>query len=362
MVDSFSGLPQLCCSKTLPATLWNACSVFAIEDCKKLLSVMGGLKLLALRFKEIEQLYRSMRLIRRVEEEIALIYPSDKIKSPIHLSIGQEAISSGVCAALSSDDVISASYRCHAAYLAHGGSLEGMLAELFGKSTGVAGGKAGSMHLIDTSHNILGASAVVGTTIPVALGYAMAMQREGKGRVVVAFFGDGATEEGVFAECLNFASLKKLPILFVCENNGYAINTPTSKRWATDRLIERVATYGIPATLIEDGDVIKTYEATVDALSAIRNRQGPAFFECKIYRWREHVGPNEDYDDGYRTRDELENWQKKDQIPLLGEMLAKTDRERIDGEIEEALIAAFAFAENSPFPAPEEISNDVFAK
>ena len=202
----------------------------------------------------LARVYRSLRLIRRTEEEIARIYPSDKIKSPVHLSIGQESVSVGVCDILDASDVISATYRGHAAYLAKGGDLKQMMAELYGKGTGCAAGKAGSMHLIDMDANVLGMSAVVGTTIPVAAGYAFALQREGKSRIAASFFGDGATEEGVFSETLNFASLHKLPILFVCENNGFAIHSPTSNRWATEALCERVRTYGIETRELADDE------------------------------------------------------------------------------------------------------------
>ena len=172
----------------------------------------------------VETVYRLLRLTRRTEEEIARLYPTDKIKSPIHLSIGQEFVSVGVISTLNDSDVVSATYRGHATYIAKGGDLAKMMAELYGKAGGCAGGKAGSMHLVDMDRNILGTSAVVATTIPLAVGYALALKREGRGRVVVSFFGDGATEEGAFAESLNFASLHDLPVLFVCENNGYAIN------------------------------------------------------------------------------------------------------------------------------------------
>src|SRR5262249_17837477 len=162
--------------------------------------------------------------------------------SPIHLSIGQESIAAGVCDVLRDDDVVSGTYRSHASYLAKGGDLRAFFAELYGKDTGCARGKGGSMHIIDMSHFVLGTSAVVGTRLPVALGYALALQREGEGRVVAAFFGDGATEEGVFHESINFAALHRLPVLLVCENNSLAIHTPLEKRWATPQLCERVRT------------------------------------------------------------------------------------------------------------------------
>lgn len=309
----------------------------------------------------LARVYRSLRLIRRTEEEIARIYPSDKIKSPVHLSIGQESVSVGVCDILDAGDVISATYRGHAAYLAKGGDLKRMMAELYGKGTGCAAGKAGSMHLIDMGANVLGMSAVVGTTIPVAAGYAFALQREGKGRIAVSFFGDGATEEGVFSETLNFASLHKLPILFVCENNGFAIHSPIANRWATEALCERVRTYGIEAKELADDDVFAIREAAGQAAQAIRGGGGPQFIECKTYRWREHVGPGEDYDDGYRTRDELDAWQAQDQVAATGAMLDDAERQAIDDEVEGLIAEAVVFAEQSPWPEPEELYSHVFA-
>jgi pyruvate dehydrogenase E1 component alpha subunit len=313
----------------------------------------------------LARVYRSLRLIRRTEEEIARIYPTDKIKSPVHLSIGQESVSVGVCDVLNADDVISATYRGHAAYLAKGGDLKQMMAELFGKGGGCAAGKAGSMHLVDMGANVLGMSAVVGTTIPVAAGYAFALKREGQGekecRIAVSFFGDGATEEGVFSETLNFASLHKLPILFVCENNGFAIHSPTANRWATEALCERVRTYGIEAVELADDDVFTLRDAAEQAVQAIRNGGGPQFIECKTYRWREHVGPAEDFDDGYRSRDELEAWQAKDQVAATGAMLDDAGRQAIDDEVENMIAEAVDFAEQSPWPEPEELYSHVFA-
>ena len=307
-------------------------------------------------------LYRKLRLIRRAEEEIARIYPSDKIKSPVHLSIGQEAVSVGVCDPLRPDDVVSGTYRSHASYMAKGGNLRALFAELYGKDTGCARGKGGSMHLVDMNHYILGTSAVVGTTIPIAIGYAVALKREGNGRVVVSFFGDGATEEGVFYESLNFAALHRLPVLFVCENNFLAIHTPIEKRWATRQLCERVRTYGIPAHQVTDSDVLKIRQLAAEAIAGMRTGQsGPAFIECYTYRWREHVGTREDYDDGYRSRDELLRWQANDQVALIGGRLDPGERSSIEAAVEREIAQAIEFAENSPFPDPKELSTNVFA-
>ncbi|HEX4999459.1 MAG TPA: thiamine pyrophosphate-dependent dehydrogenase E1 component subunit alpha [Terriglobia bacterium] len=307
------------------------------------------------------RIYRKLRTIRRVEEEIARIYPSDKIKSPVHLSIGQEGIAVGICDALNPDDVVAPTYRGHAAYLAKGGDLDAMFAEFYGKSAGCGTGKAGSMHLIDIEQGVLGASAVVGTTIPIAMGYALALEREGKGRVAVAFFGDGATEEGVFYESLNFAALHKLPLLFVCENNFYAIHTPIEKRWATRRLCERVETFGIPARLIEDSDTFAIRKTAAGFIAAMRGGAGPAFMECHAYRWREHVGPAEDYDAGYRGRAELEPWLQRDPVEAAGRRLGAAVRSDIDTTVEARVASAIEFAENAPWPTPEDLLTHAYA-
>ena len=313
----------------------------------------------------LARVYWSLRLIRRTEEEIARLYPFDKIKSPVHLSIGQESVSVGVCDALQPGDMMSATYRGHAAYLAKGGDLNQMMAELYGKDGGGAGGKAGSMHLVDMKAGVLGMSAVVGTTIPIAAGFAFAMKREekpqGQGRVTACFFGDGATEEGGFSETLNFAALHKLPILFVCENNGFAIHSPLSNRWATEALCERVRTYSIPTHEIGDANVFTIRETATSALKAIRAGDGPQFMECKTYRWREHVGPGEDYDDDYRTRDGLAPWQENDAVTTTGDMLDAPEREAIDADVEQQIAKAVEFAEQSPWPEPEELFSHVYA-
>ena len=175
---------------------------------------------------------------------------------------------------------------------------------------------------------------MVGTTVPIAVGYSLALKREGAGRLVVSFFGDGATEEGVFYESLNFAALHKLPVLFVCENNGYAIHTPLSKRWATPRLGERVASYGIPVHQVEDSDVLTLWQIASASYAAIRQGSGPVFIECRTYRWKEHVGPAEDYEAGYRTREELRPWVEHDQVQVIGRKLDPAERVSIDSEIE----------------------------
>lgn len=309
----------------------------------------------------VTRLYHQLRLIRVLEEEVARVYPTDKIKSPVHLSIGQEFVSVGVCDVLQPRDHVSITYRGHAAYIAKGGDMTAMVAEMYGRKAGCAQGRGGSMHLVDTRAGVIGGSAVVGTSIPIAAGYALADRRKGTGGVVACFFGDGASEEGCLAETLNFAALQKLPVLFVCENNGYAIHEPRSKRWATDRLCERVATYGIPAHHITSGDVFEVRARAEEAVRAMRDGGGPVFLEVDCYRWQEHVGPNQDYDQGYRSQAELIPWIEDDQVPRLARMLDPAVVERIDAEVRSAVAAAFAFAEETPFPDPEDLYDHVYA-
>jgi TPP-dependent pyruvate/acetoin dehydrogenase alpha subunit len=305
--------------------------------------------------------YRALYRIRRVEEEIAAVYSSDKIKSPVHLSIGQEAVSVGVCEALRSDDVVFGTYRSHALYLAKGGDLKRMIAELYGKIDGCAKGKGGSMHLIDRPAGVMGASAVVGTTIPQAVGYAYALKLQRKDAIVASFFGDGAVDEGAFHESLNFAALKSLPMIFICENNFYAIHTHQLKRQKLANICERARVCGMPAEQIPDNDALRIYEKVVDAAARLRHGEpGPFFFECLTYRIKEHVGPNEDFHLGYRSRDEAEPWIQSDSIKRLGESLEARQRRQIEMEVEAEIRDAFAFAEQSPFPGAGELYTDVF--
>jgi len=298
--------------------------------------------------------------IRRLEEAVARVYPSDKIKSPVHLSIGQEAVAVGVCEALQPQDVVFGTYRSHALYLAKGGDMNRMVAELYGKATGCARGKGGSMHLIDVDAGVMGTSAVVGTTIPSAVGYAYALKYRRHNAIVVSFFGDGATEEGVFAESLNFAVLKKLPVIFVCENNQYAIHTHQSRRQGTPAVCERARAYGLPAERIEQNDVLQLFNRCRDVCAQVRAGAGPSFFEVMTYRLKEHVGPDEDYQLGYRSEAEARTWLDNDPLKRLAELIEPDDRDRIEDEVEAEIAAPFAFAEESDFPDEAELYADVF--
>ncbi len=308
-----------------------------------------------------EKLYASIYRIRRVEEVICDVYPSDKIRSPVHLSIGQEAVSAGVCEALLPEEAVYGTYRSHATYLAKGGDMRKMIAELYGKDAGCCRGKGGSMHLIDPAVGALGGSAIVATTIPHAAGHAYADKIRGHKRATVTMFGDGAVEEGVFYETLNFAALKKLPMIFVCENNSYAIHSPLLTRQPLDNISARAAVFGIPTEIIDDGDVFKIYDAVHRAATAIREgKPGPFFIECKIYRWKEHVGIGEDWKFGDRTRNEAEAWLEKDPVKVCGALIEEKRRAEIEKEIEEEIRDAFAFAESAPFPDLKELYTDVY--
>lgn len=308
------------------------------------------------------RLFRSLYRIRRVEEEVARVYASDKIKSPVHLSIGQEAVSVGVCDALRPDDIVFGTYRGHALYLAKGGDMPAMVAELYGKVTGCTRGKGGSMHLIDTECGVMGTSAVVGTTIANAAGYAYALKTRRSDAVVVCFFGDGATEEGVFAETLNFAVLKQLPVLFVCENNGYAIHTAQSKRQGLPDICARARAYGMPAERLDGNDVLALRDKAEEVVAKLRAGEGPQFIEATTYRWREHVGPSSDYHLGYRAQTECDRWQAGDAVRVMADALAPDVRALIEASVEREVAAAFEYAETSAFPAAGELMTDIFTE
>ena len=307
------------------------------------------------------RLYRSMFLIRRVEEEIIRLYPTDKIKSPVHLSIGQEAVAAAVCDHLEKSDILFGTYRGHALYLAKGGDVPRMMAELYGKVDGCARGKAGSMHLVDPEVGMMGTSAVVATGISNAVGAALALKMQRSKAIVVCFFGEGAIDEGAWHESMNFASLKKLPILFVCENNFYAIYSHVRDRMAGPGLLERSCAYGIPAEHIEDHEPMKLHERAGAAVAAVRRGEGPRFLECMTYRWRDHVGPGEDRVHQYRPDAELNAKIDNDNLKIIADMLPAELRKSIEIAEEKRLADAISFAETSTFPEDNEIHDHVFA-
>lgn len=321
------------------------------------------------RSKEQQLLFEMLR-IRSIEEKIAELYPQGQMRCPIHLSIGQEAPAVGVCKALEPTDHAFSTHRCHAHYLAKGGSLRAMLAEMYGKATGCCKGKGGSMHLIDLSVGFLGAAPIVGSTIPISVGAAFGDSFNAENsRITVAFFGDGATEEGVFHESLNFGRLKSLPILFVCENNFYSVYSPMKVRQPAGRSISGIASaHGWKVFQGDGNDVTSVLELATEACAYVRSGAGPAFLELDTYRWREHCGPNYDDDLGYRPGGEFDRWRELCPISRLQSRLF--DKNLLDAatllewqaQIDEEIEAAVKFAQESPFPHPSELFTEVFAR
>lgn len=302
----------------------------------------------------LSELYKSMYRIRLVEESIADKYSEQKMRCPTHLSIGQEAIAVGVCSNLGVEDKVLSSHRAHAHYLAKGGCLNSMLAEIYGKITGCSKGMGGSMHLIDKSVGFMGSTAIVGNTIPIAVGLALSLKIQKVGAISCVFFGDGATEEGVFYESLNFAILHKLPVLFICENNLYSVYSGLEVRQPEGRKIFKMAeSIGVQATHGDGNNVIEVYEKVEIVKKRMINGGGPQFLEFDTYRWREHCGPNYDNDIGYREEKEFLKWKEKDP---LKELFVKSDKKYLKGleeEIKKEIKSAHNFADNSPFPSYE---------
>ena len=315
--------------------------------------------------ERLKTFYVQMARIRRAEEAIVALYPEQEIRCPTHLSIGQEAVAVGVCQALREHDTVLSGHRCHAHYLAKGGSLRGMFAELYGKATGCCGGKGGSMHLASPDTGMLGASAIVAGTLPMAVGAALAAALRRTDEVAVAFFGDAAAEQGVLHESLAFAALRALPVVFVCENNLYATLTPLSQRQVSVDIWPRAAAHGLAAVGVDGNDVVAVHEAGAAAAARARHGGGPTFIEAKTYRWREHVGPNFDTDMGNRTQAELDGWMARDPVAVLARtleargILTAAERASLDADLEAEVADAVSFAKASPFPEPAMLRTDV---
>jgi len=307
--------------------------------------------------------------LRFVEEEIAERYSEGKMRCPTHLCIGQEVLAVAVGLALEKDDFVVSGHRAHGHYLGKGGDLKKMIAEIYGKATGCAAGIGGSMHLIDKEVGFMGSTALVGGTIPVGVGLALSIRLSKASQISCVFFGEAATEEGVFYESVNFAALKQLPVLFICENNLYSVYSPLNVRQPAARNIcQVVASMGIPAEYGDGNNAIEVYNKVSDAIKSIRNGKGPYFFEFETYRWREHCGPNFDNDLGYRTEEEFLSWKAKDPVALLETKLldcgviSQEDIQKMVANIQDEVDQAFIFAEQSPFPEPEEAFTDLYAK
>ena len=308
----------------------------------------------------LEKLYTAMLTIRLTQEKIAEIYPQvpRRIQCPVHLYTGHEAIAAGVCLNLSPADYVFSYYRSHGHYLAMGGSVKALFAELYGKKTGCSKGRGGSMHLIDVKNGFMGASAIVAGSIPLAVGAALAFKMRNEKKVAVVFFGDAACEEGIWHESMNFASLKRLPIIFICENNFYAVKTHISQRQAEDNIYRRAANYGMPGLRVDGNDALEVFPAAYGAFGRARKGGGPTLIEARTYRWLGHVENtffNKDILEG-RPKDEVESWMKRCPVKKMEEqilsrgILEKDDLKRIGLRIEEEIKEAILFAEESPFP------------
>ena len=305
---------------------------------------------------QIDLFFKMLR-IRRIEEAIADRYSEQKMRCPTHLSIGQEGVAVGVSEALKDEDLIMSTHRCHAHYLAKGGDLKKMIAELHGKKTGCSLGRGGSVHLADLSVGMMGSTPITGGSIPIATGLAFTSQLKNDKKITVSFFGEGATEEGAFAESLNFATLKNLPILFVCENNLYSIHSPLNARQASTRDRVKIAeAHGMFSKRGNGNNVEEAYQLATEAVASIRSGNGPSYIELDTYRFREHCGPNFDIGLGYRSEEEFNNWLDKCPVKtyrdkLLSEKVA-TDHEldAMEIKIQEEIKDAFAFAKESPYP------------
>ncbi len=322
---------------------------------------------LAIDEKILKTLLRQLLRIRLAEEKIVELYPEQQMRCPVHLCIGQEAVAVGVCQHLKRDDVVMSAHRSHGHYLAKGGDLKSLFAELYGKETGCAKGRGGSMHLIDLSVNFWGATPVVGGSIPVAAGIALADHLNQRKNISVVFFGDAAVEEGVFHETLNFAALKKLPVLFVCENNLLSVNTHIEKRQPQRPITNLAQAHGLVCFREDGNDVLKVYETACNAVAHVRSGQGPAFIEFLTYRYREHCGPNEDVGHGSRTKEEFASWQARCPVEnfkkyllvqgVMDENEIENISKQLNGEIDEAV----RFAKASPFPQGPLTQKDIYA-
>lgn len=307
-----------------------------------------------------------MQTIRLFEERIVDLYARGEVPGLAHLYIGEEAVAAGVCAVLTDDDYITSTHRGHGHVIAKGTELEPMMAELFGKKTGCCKGKGGSMHIADMDRGILGANGIAGGGLPIAVGAAWSSKWRGTNQVTACFFGDDSSSNGTFHESLNLASLHKLPVVFVCENNGYGISVCQAKCTPVTDVASRAVAYEMPGVVVDGNNVLEVYEATVKAVKRARAGEGPTLIECKTYRWRGHHEGDPNQGARYRTKEEIQAWKEKCPIERLRKKLLKdriTTKKslgKVDDEIGEAISGAVKFAQESDFPAVEEMYDDIY--
>ena len=319
---------------------------------------------------DAEMLYRmwvSMLRVRIFEERVSELLEENQIRCPTHLYIGQEAVAVGVCSALGRDDYVFGNHRSHGHYLAKGGDMNAMMAELFGKKTGCSQGRGGSMHLLAREVGILGTVPMVAATIPIAVGAALAAAMRKLGRVSVCFFGDGATEEGSFHESLNFASLKKLPVVFVCENNFFSSHLALLTRRPDDNIYVSASAHGLPGVRIDGNNVLEVLAATTEAVERARQGGGPTLIECRTYRWRGHVGPKWDLEVGIRDQQELDHWMGHCPIKHIErcmaerQLLSDEDKAQVRRQVVQEVEKSVTFAIDSPYPEESELTEHIFA-
>ena len=317
--------------------------------------------------EKLLEVYRAISKIRKVELKIEDLYHLDEMKTPVHLCLGQEAVSAAVCASMKKDDMIFSNHRSHGHYLAKGGDLNSLIAEFYCKETGCSKGRGGSMHVIDTSVGHYGSSSIVGGSIPHAVGAALAFQMQKKDLVAVSFFGDAASEEGVFYESMNLAQLKKLPVVFVCENNRYSVCSYVSVRQPNDNIAMRAKAFDIPAKQVDGMNAIEVYEAAKFAIEHARSGKGPYVLECKVQRWRGHAGAGDPMKDQYREPEDLDDSNVRDPLEEYKEYLLKgkvsqAELDKIDKDIDKQIEEAFKFGQESPLPDRADLEKYLFAE
>jgi len=319
-------------------------------------------------FEHQQKILEKLYLIRDLEEAIAKHYPEGEMRCPTHLSIGQEGVPAALSVCLTHQDLAVSTHRSHAHYLAKGGCPKAMVAEIYGKASGCSGGRGGSMHLIDERVGFKGSTAIVGNTIPIGVGLALSQKIRKEQNISVVFVGDGAIEEGVFYEAANFAALKNLPVLFVCENNLYSVYSGLENRQPQGRKIsEMVAGLGLTTYSGDGNDVVSSHQLLSQAVNEIKQGKGPIFVELSTYRWREHCGPHYDNQLGYRTEAEFLSWQKLEPIARFekwledNNLMSKEAMNDIREQVKKTIIQAFAFAKDSPFPDASTLAEHVYA-
>ena len=314
--------------------------------------------------EKLVEMFRKMLEIRFFEEKVFELYAQNLVPGTIHLYLGEEAVAVGVCSTLRKEDYITSTHRGHGHCIAKGANLKRTMAEILGKKTGYCKGKGGSMHIADFSISMLGATAVVGAGLPIAVGAGLSVKLRKTDQVVACFFGEGASNQGTFHESINMASTWKLPVIFVCENNLYAMGTRQSTVMAIENVADRAVAYGIPGVVVDGNDVLAVYEATQKAVERARKGEGPTLIECKTYRHKGHsrVDPAK-----YRPKEEVEEWLAKDPIKRFKEKLLQTNTlteseiQQIEKQVSDEIEEAVKFAMESPYPAPEEALEDVYA-